>query len=103
MNEATNGVLIRGGEVIGTAISIDPTAAERLKSFLERLEQLDIELTDKKEDIKEVYAEVKSEGFETKILRKIVAERKKTREAREEERSLFELYTDGLAEAGVIV
>ena len=51
-------------------------AADRLKSFIERIERLEEEKAALAGDIKEVYSEAKSSGFETKIMRQIVRLRK---------------------------
>tara|TARA_B100002019_G_scaffold288067_1_gene301107 strand:+ start:637 stop:939 length:303 start_codon:yes stop_codon:yes gene_type:complete len=67
-------------------------AGERLKSFIERLERLEQEKSDIGEDIKEVYAEAKSVGFDTKTMRKIIRLRKMDTEKRREEDELLELY-----------
>ena len=67
-------------------------AGERLKSFIERLERLEQEKSDIAEDMKEVYAEAKSVGFDTKTMRKIIRLRKMDTEKRREEDELLELY-----------
>lgn len=67
-------------------------AAERLKSFIERIEKLSDEKTSIQEDIKEVYAEAKGTGFEPKIIRKIVKIRKMDKDKRAEEDHLLDLY-----------
>lgn len=65
---------------------------ERLKSFIERIERLNEEKLELQEDIKEVYSEAKSVGFDTKAIRKIISLRKKSTEARREEEEILELY-----------
>lgn len=67
-------------------------AAERLKSFIERIEKLSDEKASIQEDIKEVYAEAKGTGFEPKIIRKIVKIRKMDKDKRAEEDHLLDLY-----------
>jgi uncharacterized protein (UPF0335 family) len=67
-------------------------AAERLKSFIERIERLSEEKYSIQEDIKEVYAEAKGTGFEPKIIRKIVKIRKMDKDKRDEEDHLLDLY-----------
>lgn len=71
-------------------------AQGQLKSLVERIERLEEEKKTISGDIKEVYAEAKSNGFDTKILRKIIAERKKDATEREEEQSLLDLYMGAL-------
>lgn len=67
-------------------------AGERLKALIERIERLEVEKTAIQEDIKEVYGEVKSVGFEVRIVKKIVSLRKQEKEKRAEEAELLELY-----------
>lgn len=74
-------------------------AADRLRSFLERIERLEEEKAVIAGDIKEVYAEAKGEGYDTKILRKIIRLRKMDRAERQEEEALMELYLSALGEA----
>ena len=67
-------------------------AAERLRSFIERVERLEEEKAQLGHDIREVYAEAKGEGYDAKVLRKIVALRKKDPQQRREEEELLEIY-----------
>lgn len=71
-------------------------AQGQLRSLVERIERLEEEKKTISGDIKEVYAEAKANGFDTKILRKIIAERKKDATEREEEQSLLDLYMGAL-------
>lgn len=71
-------------------------AAERLRGFLERVERLEEEKTTIAGDIKEVFAEAKGEGYDTKTLRKIIRLRKMDRAKREEEEALLDLYISAL-------
>ncbi len=80
-------------------ISSDPTesiAADQLKSFIERLERLEEEKAGISADIKEVYAEAKGNGFDTKAMRKILSLRKKDHAERQEEEAILELYMQAL-------
>ena len=72
--------------------------ADRLRSFIERIERLEEDKAGIAADIKDVYAEAKGEGFDTKILRKVVGLRKKDPQARREEEELLELYLAALGE-----
>lgn len=72
--------------------SMDNSAAEQLRSFIERIERLEEEKANIQSDIKDVYAEAKSTGFDTKIMRQIIRLRKKEAHEREEEEQLLELY-----------
>jgi uncharacterized protein (UPF0335 family) len=67
-------------------------AAERLRAFIERVERLEEEKAQLAHDIREVYAEAKGEGYDVKVLRRIVALRKKDPQQRREEEELLELY-----------
>jgi uncharacterized protein (UPF0335 family) len=67
-------------------------AADRLKSFIERIERLEEEKAGIAGDIREVYSEAKSTGFETKIMRQVVRLRKMEAHDREEQEQLLDLY-----------
>ncbi|MAI12198.1 MAG: hypothetical protein CBD27_11085 [Rhodospirillaceae bacterium TMED167] len=71
-------------------------ASERLLSFVERLERLEEEKTSLSADIKEVYSEAKSGGFDIKILRQIVRLRKMNTSDRQEQEELLDLYKNAL-------
>lgn len=67
-------------------------AGARLKSFIERVERLEEEKSGIADDIKDVYAEAKGVGFDTKTMRKIISLRKLDHEKRREAEELLELY-----------
>ena len=71
-------------------------AQGQLRSLVERIERLEEEKKTIAGDIKEVYAEAKGHGFDTKILRKVVSLRKKEATEREEEQSMLDLYMAAL-------
>ena len=71
-------------------------AQGQLKSLVERIERLEEEKKTIAGDIKEVYAEAKGNGFDTKILRKLISIRKKDRNEREEEDAILDLYMSAL-------
>ena len=71
-------------------------AGERLRSFIERIERLEEERRALSGDIKEVYAEAKGNGFDTKILRKVVRMRKQDKAKRQEEEALIDLYLSAI-------
>ncbi len=71
------------------------TAGE-LRAFVERFERLDAEKKDISEQQKEVMAEAKSRGYDTKILRKIVALRKKDPAEISEEEAVLDMYKEAL-------
>jgi uncharacterized protein (UPF0335 family) len=68
----------------------------QLKSIVERIERLEEEKKAIAGDIKEVYAEAKANGFDTKILRKVISLRKKEASEREEEQSMLDVYMAAL-------
>ncbi len=68
-----------------------------LQPFVERIESLEVERKKVADLIREVYAEAKGSGFDTKILRKVVAERRKDEDQRAEEWALLDLYMEQLA------
>ena len=74
-------------------------AQGQLRSLVERIERLEEEKKAIAGDIKEVYAEAKANGFDSKILRKVVTVRKKDHAEREEEEALMSLYMHALGMA----
>lgn len=71
-------------------------ASERLRLLIERIERLYEEKRNIAEDIKDVYTEAKSAGFDTKAMKQIVRLRKKEKAEREAEEAMVELYKDAL-------
>jgi uncharacterized protein (UPF0335 family) len=67
-------------------------AAERLRSFVQRIERLDEEIKALNSDKSEVFKEAKSAGFDVKILRKLIAERRLEEHVRNEAEELLDLY-----------
>lgn len=76
----------------GSTPSVDNATGARLKAFVDRIERLEEEKLALAEDIKEVYGEAKSTGFDVKTMRKIVRLRKMDLQKRREEDELLELY-----------
>lgn len=74
------------------AIDVSGVAGKRLKSFLERIERLEGEKQGLADDIKDIYAEAKGVGFESKIMKRIIKLRKMDPEKRREEDELLDLY-----------
>jgi uncharacterized protein (UPF0335 family) len=66
--------------------------AERLKSFIERIERLEEERAATSGDIREVYAEAKSAGYDAKVMRQIVRLRKMDSADRQEQQALLDVY-----------
>jgi uncharacterized protein (UPF0335 family) len=71
-------------------------SAQRLKSFIQRIERLEEEKTALGADIREVYGEAKSTGFDPKIMRQVVRLRKMDASDREEQESLLQVYLDAV-------
>lgn len=71
-------------------------SSERLRSFILRIEKLEETKASVAEDIKDVYSEAKSTGFDVKIIRKIISLRKMEVEKRREEEELLDLYKSAL-------
>jgi uncharacterized protein (UPF0335 family) len=71
-------------------------AKDQLRSLIERVERLEEERTALSADIREVYAEAKGNGFDTKILRQVVRLRKLDRADRQEQEAMLDLYLGAL-------
>ena len=69
-----------------------------LKSFIERIERLEEEKKAIADDIKDVYAEAKGNGYDIKIMRKIVSIRKQDAAKRREEEEILDLYLSALGQ-----
>jgi uncharacterized protein (UPF0335 family) len=78
------------------AKSTEAVDAGHLRAFIERIERLEEEKKALGDDIKDVYAEAKGNGFDVKIIRKIVSIRKQDRDKRREEEEILELYLAAL-------
>jgi uncharacterized protein (UPF0335 family) len=79
-----------------TAETSQTVAAGQLRAFIERIERLEEEKKTISDDIKEVYAEMKGNGFDTKAVRTIVRLRKKDQAERQEEEAIIDLYKAAL-------
>ena len=71
-------------------------AGERLRSFIERIERLEEERKTLAEDIKEVFAEAKGNGFDTKIIREIIKIRRMDEDDLDEQETLLDIYKRAL-------
>ena len=71
-------------------------AKDQLKAFVERIERLEEEKQALADDIKEVYAEAKGNGFDTKTLRTVIRIRKQDTSERQEQEALLDLYLQAL-------
>jgi uncharacterized protein (UPF0335 family) len=75
---------------------LNSAAQNQLKSVIERIERLEDDKAAVSSDLKEVYAEAKGNGFDTKILRKVVRLRKQDKAKRLEEEALIDLYLSAI-------
>ena len=71
----------------------------QLRAFVERIENLNVEKQTVSDDIKEVFAEAKGAGFDVKIIRKVIARRKRDADQIAEEEALLDLYLAALGMA----
>ncbi|KZL20774.1 hypothetical protein PsAD2_01263 [Pseudovibrio axinellae] len=78
-------------------------AADQLRALIERVERLEEEKKVIADDIKDVYAEAKGNGFDVKVIRKIVSMRKRKPHEREEEEAILDLYLHALGMAGPVM
>ena len=79
-----------------TSSIVGGIAADQLRSIVERIERLSEEKATLAEDIKEVLAEARGNGFDAAIIRKIIAMRKRDRAELDEEESILEIYMRAL-------
>jgi uncharacterized protein (UPF0335 family) len=77
-------------------MSVTTLDGGHLKAFVERIERLGEEVKALTEDTREVYAEAKGNGYDVKIIRKIIAIRKQDRNKRREEEEILDLYLSSL-------
>jgi len=77
---------------------LNQAAQGQLKSIIERIERLEQEKSEIAEQIKEVFAEAKGNGFDVKILRKVIRIRKQDRAKRMEEDAILDLYLAAIGE-----
>ena len=73
--------------------------ANELRQFIERFERLEIEKKDLADQQKEVMAEAKSRGYDTKVIRKVIALRKRDKDDIAEEEAVLEMYKEALGMA----
>jgi len=72
----------------------------RIRSFVERIEQIENEIKELNEAKKEVFSEAKGEGFDVKILKEIIKLRKQDQDERDEHETLLDVYMRAMDEAG---
>jgi uncharacterized protein (UPF0335 family) len=79
-----------------STVNPDEVAKEQLTAFVERIERLEEEKKGISDDIKEVYAEAKGNGFDVKVLRKVISVRKQDASERAEQEAILDLYLQAL-------
>ncbi|MBU0781352.1 DUF2312 domain-containing protein [Loktanella salsilacus] len=77
-------------------IQTENVAGEELRQFIERYERLEAEKKDIVEGQKEIMAEAKGRGYDVKVLRKIIAMRKRDKDDLDEEEAVLEMYMAAL-------
>ena len=85
-------------ERIASETSVDHVDGGHLRAFIERIERLEEEKRALADDIKDVYAEAKGNGFDTRIMRKVISLRRMDRDKRIEEETILDLYLNALGE-----
>lgn len=95
MSSQTAAEAIASGSV-AESDEVGGVARAQLRSIIERIERLEEEKKALADDIKEIYAEAKANGYDVKTLRKVVALRKKNQHERQEEEALLETYLSAL-------
>ncbi len=78
------------------AADVGGIAGEQLRAIIDRIERLEEEKKALSEDIKDVFAEAKGNGFDTKIIRKILTIRKRDRAELDEEETMIQVYLRAL-------
>jgi uncharacterized protein (UPF0335 family) len=74
-------------------------AGDRIRSFVERIEQIETELKELTEAKKEMFSEAKGEGFDVKVLKEILKLRKQDQDERDEHETLLDVYMRAMDEA----
>jgi uncharacterized protein (UPF0335 family) len=98
MADGTTSTIDAAAEIISEAVAgiidgaLQPTAQGKLKSLIERIERLEEDKRAVGEDLKAVYGEAKGEGFDVKIIRKVIKLRAQDSARRQEEVALVDLY-----------
>jgi uncharacterized protein (UPF0335 family) len=80
-------------------MATESVAQDQLRAFVERIERMEEEKKAISDDIKEIYAEAKGNGFDTKVLRQVIRIRKQDRAERLEQEAILDLYLAALGMA----
>ncbi len=92
MTDTPDAAFDRGPDILNA------TAQGRLRSIIERVERLEEDKAAVLNDIKEVFAEAKGEGYDVKVLRTVIRKRKQDKAKRQEEEAIEDLYMSALGE-----
>jgi uncharacterized protein (UPF0335 family) len=84
------------GSPVSKKTKAGPISADRLKSFVERIEKLDEEKAAIASDIRDVFSEAKGVGYDVKTMRKIISIRKMDAADRDEQDALLDVYKHAL-------
>jgi uncharacterized protein (UPF0335 family) len=84
------------GSPVSKKVKAGPISADRLKSFIERIEKLEEERKAISGDIRDVYTEAKGVGYDVKTMRKIISIRKQDAAERDEQEQLLDVYKHAL-------
>jgi uncharacterized protein (UPF0335 family) len=87
------------GDAMSDVVGI---AGDRIRSFVERIQQIETEFKDLTEAKKEIIAEAKGEGFDVKVLKEIIKLRKQDQEERDEHESLLDVYMRAMDEVAPV-
>ena len=72
---------------------------EHLRAFVERIENVEAEIKERNDDKKEIYAEVRSHGYDARIVKQVVSLRREDRDKRAEREEILSLYLSAIGEA----
>jgi uncharacterized protein (UPF0335 family) len=84
------------GSPVSKKVKAGPISADRLKSFIERIEKLEEERKAIVGDIRDVFSEAKGVGYDVKAMRAVIAMRKKDAADRDEEEAILDVYKHAL-------
>jgi uncharacterized protein (UPF0335 family) len=87
---------MKQGEAMSDTVGI---AGDRIRSFVERIEQVETELKELTEAKKEIFSEAKGEGFDVKVLKEIIKLRKQDQDERDEHETLLDVYMRAMGQA----
>ena len=85
-----------GGDKAGPGADPGGIASDRLRAFVDRIERLEEEKAALAADIRDVFAEAKASGFDTKIMRQVIKLRRLEQHDRNEQQELIDLYMQAL-------